>query len=139
MVVSDLDLLLMAGKCPCCPSIEPKAVPLVRASGTATLTPADQLWSTHRDKAVKLRMEGSGIASETPRTVHQLFLEAVEQCGDYPALKSKKEGQWVTLTWRDYYKQCRAAAKSFLKVCPNSLCNLDFDCSVFFNLVTSSL
>ncbi|XP_008334164.1 long-chain-fatty-acid--CoA ligase ACSBG2-like [Cynoglossus semilaevis] len=97
-------------------SLEPKAVPLVRASGTATLTPADQLWSTHRDKAVKLRMEGSGIASETPRTVHQLFLEAVEQCGDYPALKSKKEGQWVTLTWREYYKQCRAAAKSFLKL-----------------------
>ncbi|XP_031696558.1 long-chain-fatty-acid--CoA ligase ACSBG2-like, partial [Anarrhichthys ocellatus] len=93
---------------------EPKAVPLLRANG-APLAPADQLWSSSRHKAVRLRMEGSGPASETPITVHQLFLETVEAYGDHPALVSKKEGQWVTLTWRQYYEQCRAAAKSFLK------------------------
>ncbi|XP_075960855.1 long-chain-fatty-acid--CoA ligase ACSBG2-like [Anarhichas minor] len=95
---------------------EPKAVPLLRANGPAPLAPADQLWSTSRHKAVRLRMEGSGPASETPITVHQLFLETVEAYGDHPALVSKKEGQWVTLTWRQYYEQCRAAAKSFLKL-----------------------
>uniref|UniRef100_A0A8C2WGG6 long-chain-fatty-acid--CoA ligase n=1 Tax=Cyclopterus lumpus TaxID=8103 RepID=A0A8C2WGG6_CYCLU len=80
------------------------------------LAPADELWSTSRHKAVKLRMEGSGPASETPMTAHQLFLHTVETYGDHPALASKKEGQWVTLTWRQYYEQCRAAAKSFLKL-----------------------
>ncbi|KAK9522258.1 hypothetical protein VZT92_018735 [Zoarces viviparus] len=95
---------------------EPKAVPLLRANGPAPLVPAEQLWSTSRHKAVRLRMEGSGPASETPMTVHQLFLDTVEAYGDHPALASKQEGQWVTLTWRQYYEQCRAAAKSFLKL-----------------------
>ncbi|XP_040898803.1 long-chain-fatty-acid--CoA ligase ACSBG2-like [Toxotes jaculatrix] len=95
---------------------EPKAVPLSTANLTTTLAPADQLWSTSRDQAVKLRMEGSGLASETPITIHQMFLETVEKYGDFPALVSKKEGQWVTLTWRQYYEQCRAAAKGFLKL-----------------------
>ncbi|KAM8885391.1 long-chain-fatty-acid--CoA ligase ACSBG2-like isoform 2-T2 [Spinachia spinachia] len=95
---------------------EPNAVPLSGANGPAPLAPADQLWSTDRHKAVRLRMEGSGPASETPMTVHQLFLETVGTYGDRPALVSKEGGQWVTLTWRQYYEQCRAAAKSFLKL-----------------------
>uniref|UniRef100_A0A8C6UI25 long-chain-fatty-acid--CoA ligase n=1 Tax=Neogobius melanostomus TaxID=47308 RepID=A0A8C6UI25_9GOBI len=109
----------MAGKrgCPCCPNTEePKAVPLTSTSLATTLAPAEQLWTTSRDKAVRLRMEGSGPASETPITIHQLFLETVENYGDHPALVSKKDGQWVTLTYRQYYEQCRAAAKSFLKL-----------------------
>ncbi|XP_034450662.1 long-chain-fatty-acid--CoA ligase ACSBG2-like [Hippoglossus hippoglossus] len=98
------------------PPEEPKAVPLSKSTEVTTLAPADQLWSTRRDEAVRLRMEGSGRASETPITVHQMFLETVEHYGDYSALMSKEEGQWVTLTWRQYYEQCRAAAKSFLKL-----------------------
>ncbi|KAL3062561.1 hypothetical protein OYC64_002381 [Pagothenia borchgrevinki] len=95
---------------------EPRAVPLSTAKAQTALAPADQLWSTSKDQAVRLRMEGSGPASETPITVHQLFMETVENYGDRPALVSKTEGQWVTLTWRQYYEQCRAAAKSFLKL-----------------------
>uniref|UniRef100_A0A3Q3J2S7 long-chain-fatty-acid--CoA ligase n=1 Tax=Monopterus albus TaxID=43700 RepID=A0A3Q3J2S7_MONAL len=113
------DLSLMARKCGCpCYSNaeEPKAVSLLTASVATTLSPSDQLWTTSRDKAVKLRMESSGPASRTPITIHQMFLETVEQYQDHPALVSKKDGQWVTLTWRQYYEQCRAAAKSFLKL-----------------------
>ncbi|XP_044051319.1 long-chain-fatty-acid--CoA ligase ACSBG2-like isoform X2 [Siniperca chuatsi] len=97
-------------------SPEPKAVPLSTANATTTLAPADQLWSTSREKAVRLRMEGSGPASETPITIHQAFLDTLETYADHPALASKKEDQWVTVTWRQYYEQCRAAAKSFLKL-----------------------
>lgn len=107
----------MAGKynLPCCPRAEePPAVPLPTAT---TLAPARQLWSTRGDEAVKLRMENSGPGSEPPMTIHQMFKETVEAYGDHRALASKKEGEWVTLTWREYYQQCRAAAKSFLKVC----------------------
>ncbi|XP_056233183.1 long-chain-fatty-acid--CoA ligase ACSBG2-like isoform X1 [Seriola aureovittata] len=95
---------------------EPKAVPLSSANVATTLAPADRLWSTSRDEAVRLRMEGSGKASETPMTIHQMFLQTVDSSGDIPALVSKKEGQWETLTWRQYYEHCRAAAKSFLKL-----------------------
>uniref|UniRef100_A0A3P9A324 long-chain-fatty-acid--CoA ligase n=2 Tax=Esox lucius TaxID=8010 RepID=A0A3P9A324_ESOLU len=83
---------------------------------TVSLAPAEQLWCHSRDHAVKLRMTESGLGSEAPMTVHQMFLETVENYGDLPALSSKKDGQWVTLTWREYYQQCRAAAKSFLKL-----------------------
>lgn len=109
--------LLMAAKCVCCPNAEePRAVPLSTANLATTLAPAEELWSSSRDRAVRLRMESSGPGSETPVTVHQMFLETVERYGDHPALVSKKDGQWETLTWRQYYEQCRAAAKSFLKV-----------------------
>lgn len=98
------------------PAEEPKAVPLSSTSLSTTLAPAEQLWTTGRDKAVRLRMEGSGPASETPITTHQMFLETVENYGDHPALGYKKDGQWLTITYRQYYEQCRAAAKSFLKL-----------------------
>lgn len=98
------------------PAEEPKAVPLSSTSLATTLAPAEQLWTTSRDKAVRLRMEGSGPAAETPITTHQMFLETVENNGDHPALAWKKDGQWMTMTYRQYYEQCRAAAKSFLKL-----------------------
>lgn len=103
--------------CPCCSvTEEPKAVPLQSSNAPAALTPADQLWSTSRDKAVRLRMEGSGPASYTPITTHQMFVETVESFGDHPALAYKEDGQWMTMTFKQYYQQCRAAAKSFLRL-----------------------
>lgn len=110
----------MAGmhNCPCCHvAEEPKVVPMSTQSLATTLAPADKLWSTSRDKAVKLRMEGSGPGSETPVTIHQMFLETVEKSADQTALIFKQDGQSASLTWREYYEKCRAAAKSFLKVC----------------------
>ncbi|XP_033829074.1 long-chain-fatty-acid--CoA ligase ACSBG2-like [Periophthalmus magnuspinnatus] len=95
---------------------EPKAVPLSSTGLATTLAPAEHLWTTRRDEAVRLRMEGSGPAAETPITTHQMFLETVENNGDHAALAYKKDGQWVTVTYRQYYEQCRAAAKSFLKL-----------------------
>jgi len=82
----------------------------------ASLSPAEQLWSISKDKGVKLRMEGSGPGSETPVNCHQMFLETVSSYGDHPALAFKKEGQWESVTYREYYEQCRAAAKGFLKL-----------------------
>lgn len=110
----------MAGvrNCPCCHvTEEPRVVPMSTQSLATTLAPADKLWSARRDKAVNLRMEASGPGSETPVTIHQMFLETVERSGDQTALVFKEDGQTASLTWRQYYEQCRAAAKSFLKVC----------------------
>ncbi|XP_016361326.1 long-chain-fatty-acid--CoA ligase ACSBG2-like [Sinocyclocheilus anshuiensis] len=90
------------------------AIPLT--TGVVRLAPAQDLWSTVRNKPVKLRMETSGLGSEPPMTIHQMFLATVQKYGDYPALRGKKDGTWVTLTYKEYYQHARAAAKSFLKL-----------------------
>ncbi|KAM7019001.1 long-chain-fatty-acid--CoA ligase ACSBG2-like isoform 2-T2 [Tautogolabrus adspersus] len=86
------------------------------AEGLSDLAPADELWSTSREKAVKLRLEAAGPGSETPITIHQMFKKTVDTYGDHTAYAFKKEGQWVMVTWKQYYEQCRAAAKSFIKL-----------------------
>lgn len=65
---------------------------------------------------MKLRMGESGPAAETPLTVNQLFARTVERFGDRTALGWKEGEQMKKITYRDYYRECRAAAKSFLKV-----------------------
>ncbi|XP_027767113.1 long-chain-fatty-acid--CoA ligase ACSBG2-like [Empidonax traillii] len=86
------------------------------ADPKASSSPASRVWTTQRDGEVKLRMEDQGVGSEPPKTVHQLFQEAVNKYGDYYALASKKGGQWVRLTYKMYYDECCKAAKSFLKL-----------------------
>ncbi|XP_069505657.1 long-chain-fatty-acid--CoA ligase ACSBG2 isoform X2 [Ambystoma mexicanum] len=74
------------------------------------------LWTTSREGEVKLRMEESGIAKIPPITIHQLFRETVQKYGDYIALASKQGDQWTKLTYKQYYQECRNAAKGFLKL-----------------------
>lgn len=74
------------------------------------------LWTSQGHAEVKLRMGDSGLAAETPLTIHQMFTSAVERFGDYTALSWKEGEQQKNLNYREYYKTCRTAAKSFLKV-----------------------
>ncbi|XP_078530567.1 long-chain-fatty-acid--CoA ligase ACSBG2-like [Lissotriton helveticus] len=80
------------------------------------LAPADSFWTTRRDGAVRLRMEETGPASEPPVTTLQVFEESVQRFGDRPAMAVKRDGHWETTTYLQYHQQCRAAAKSFLKL-----------------------
>lgn len=106
----------MSPVCPCCPDHKDDEAAIPLKVGDVRLAPAEELWSTARDKAVKLRMDASELSSEPPMTVHQMFMATVQKYGDYPALRGKKDGTWVTLTYKEYYQHSRAAAKSFLKV-----------------------
>ncbi|XP_029466767.1 long-chain-fatty-acid--CoA ligase ACSBG2 [Rhinatrema bivittatum] len=74
------------------------------------------LWTSRCDGEVKLRMEESGMASLPPITIYQLFLETVEKFGDCVAIASKQGDQWIKLTYKQYYADCRNAAKGFLKL-----------------------
>ncbi|XP_053337634.1 long-chain-fatty-acid--CoA ligase ACSBG2-like isoform X1 [Clarias gariepinus] len=96
-----------------CKAADDEAIPF---TAKVYLAPAEQYWSTIRDRPVKLRMNKSGPGSEPPLTVHQMFQLTVDKFGDHPALCLKKDGAWVTLTYKEYQQQCRAAAKSFLKL-----------------------
>lgn len=61
-------------------------------------------------------MGESGVAAEAPLTINQMFTSAVERFGDYTALSWKEGEQTKSLSYKDYYKACRTAAKSYLKV-----------------------
>ncbi|XP_053318195.1 long-chain-fatty-acid--CoA ligase ACSBG2 isoform X2 [Spea bombifrons] len=75
-----------------------------------------KLWTTQRDGTVQLRIEESGVASLPPITIHQLFQESVGKYGDCVALASKQGDQWNKITYKQYYEQCRIAAKGFIKL-----------------------
>ena len=51
-----------------------------------------------------------------PTMVHEVLDAAVKNHGDRPALRVKRNGTWQTTTWRDYARDARRAAKSFLKL-----------------------
>ncbi|KAL2092811.1 hypothetical protein ACEWY4_012609 [Coilia grayii] len=98
----------------CCGStVEP--IPIYRQH-RVSLKPSEAIWSTERDKPVKLRLAESGPGAETPITIHQMFEATVDFHGDKPALRWKEEGKWNTLTYKEYHFQCRTAAKGFLKL-----------------------
>ncbi|XP_051950198.1 long-chain-fatty-acid--CoA ligase ACSBG2 isoform X2 [Xyrauchen texanus] len=75
-----------------------------------------ELWTSCRNGEVKLRMGESGPAAEPPVTVNQMFTSAVQRYGSYTALGWKEGEQWKSMTYSEYYKSCRTAAKSFLKL-----------------------
>nr|XP_048283464.1 long-chain-fatty-acid--CoA ligase ACSBG2 isoform X3 [Myodes glareolus] len=80
-------------------------------------TPAPlKLWSSHCDGEVLLRLSRHGPGHETPMTIPELFQESVERFGAHPALASKNDKRWDTLTFSQFYDACRKAARSFIKL-----------------------
>ncbi|XP_048454796.1 long-chain-fatty-acid--CoA ligase ACSBG2-like isoform X2 [Rhincodon typus] len=80
------------------------------------LAPATKLWTTSRDDAVQLRMEKTCCGAESPLTIAQMFNQSVASHGNRIALAFSLRNHWETLTYSQYYKECRKAAKSFLKL-----------------------
>lgn len=74
----------------------------------------EKLWTTVADGSVELRIDLS--CPQPPVTVHQTFMECVDKYGDLNALSSKKNGVWEHVSFLEYYKLCRQAAKGFLKL-----------------------
>lgn len=74
------------------------------------------LWTTQGDGEVKLRMTDSGLSAEKPLTINDMFTSAVKRFGDFKALCWSDGAQQKSLNYREYYQNCRTAAKSFLKV-----------------------
>lgn len=64
---------------------------------------------------MKLR-ECDAEANHTPNTVHGLLERIQREFPENVAMAIKRNGDWVKWTYREYWDQSRAAAKSFLKV-----------------------
>lgn len=78
-------------------------------------------WTTDPSKEVKLRVEDTGAASETPFTIIDMFQKAVDKFGDKPAINVKKMGAWQHWTYEKYFDNCQTLAKAFIEVIPSSL------------------
>ena len=79
--------------------------------------PRTKYFSLQPDDPVELLIGESGITAEEPISVGAFFKEAVRNYPDTTALGYKGEdGEWVKLTYTQYYDMCVRAAKSFLKV-----------------------
>ncbi|KAL8565267.1 hypothetical protein ACOMHN_001165 [Nucella lapillus] len=78
--------------------------------------PADCLWTTQRDRAVKLRTTPHGINAEKPITVVTLVHNTVNRLPNGTAMAIKREGQWVKWTYSQYLADIRTAAKAFIKL-----------------------
>ncbi|KAK7116001.1 long-chain-fatty-acid--CoA ligase ACSBG2-like isoform X2 [Littorina saxatilis] len=78
--------------------------------------PADTLWTTRRDGAVKLRVRNSGPGSETPITVPTLIKSIAKKIPDHVAMAIKRDGAWVNWTYAQYLADIHRVAKSFIKL-----------------------
>ena len=67
-------------------------------------------------ETVDIAMEEGGLAACEPLTVGQLMQRTVVRVPHRVALRYKTRDTWKDVTYRDYYNQCIAAAKSFIKV-----------------------
>jgi len=75
-----------------------------------------KVWSVEPGEAVDLASGSSAIESATPVTVGQVFRRTRDKYADRPGIKFKSEGNWISVTYAEYYSTCCKAAKSFLKV-----------------------
>ncbi|KAM3609225.1 uncharacterized protein V6R79_011334 [Siganus canaliculatus] len=83
-------------------------------SAGTPLAPAHCLWTVDSKGSVKVRTEEG--CQEQPITIHQMFKSSVKKFGNMFALASKKNNEWEKITYLEYYRFCRRAARSFIKL-----------------------
>ena len=77
---------------------------------------ARKKWTTNPAEGVDLLIGEAGLEAEAPLTVGRMFKDTAERLPDHPAHMYKENGEWKTITYKQHYDRCFAAAKSFLKV-----------------------
>ena len=73
-------------------------------------------WTTDIHTELPVKMKRAGPGSELPITVSQLFLDAVREGGDRPCLFVERDGQKLSWTWNEYYKNSILVAKALNKL-----------------------
>ena len=91
-------------------------IPELSVEGSDEVAPATSFFTTDRDGAVKLRMGTKEYQAEKPITVISVFKKTVERVPNNLALAVKRGGSWVKWTFKQYYADVIAAAKSFIKL-----------------------
>ena len=48
------------------------------------------------------------------QSIYQMFKATCEKYPDKPAYRSKKDGQWIPITWQEHQETCKKISKSFI-------------------------
>uniref|UniRef100_A0A8C6VTW0 Long-chain-fatty-acid--CoA ligase ACSBG1 n=1 Tax=Naja naja TaxID=35670 RepID=A0A8C6VTW0_NAJNA len=85
--------------------------PLLYSSKITYLVPMKKEELTQLDFRGFFHLQMDPTCSQAPITIHQMFLESLEKYKSLNALASKKEGKWEKITFSEYYRLSRKAAK----------------------------
>lgn len=84
----------------------------------------------------------SGPASATPLTVNTFLKKTALKFTDQPALRVKRNGEWRTWTWKDYYADVARGAKALIKLGlepHHGVCILGFNSPEWFISLLSAI
>ena len=86
--------------------------------GPDKIIPTDAVFVNKLNQAYKLRTDELDGKIVPPISIYTMFKRSVEQKPNHDALvfKNTPDGEWVRFSLLEYWKICRKAAKSFLKV-----------------------
>ncbi|VVC98520.1 unnamed protein product [Leptidea sinapis] len=85
-------------------------------NGPDQVLPADDFINWQPGGRVKLRIGSRGTSAEPPISVPGLLSRTVARYPDVPALYTKRNGKWESITYRQYKDQVRTVAKAFIKL-----------------------
>lgn len=89
---------------------------ILSVEGIDEVIPADSWSTTKRDGTVKIRMGNKGNQADQPVTLITVFKKTSERAPNHLALAVKRDGLWKKWTYKQYYADVCAAAKSFIKL-----------------------
>jgi len=79
-------------------------------------------WVTEADAYLEPKVSSGGPASQVPETIIDVFKQSFEAYSENPAMALKRAGpdgiiptEWKYWTYREYYTDCQAFAKSLVK------------------------
>ena len=75
-----------------------------------------QFTTIRPDEPVRIRETNHPSSSKAPVSVWSMIQETVRRCPDRPALTVKRNGGWVTWTYRQYEAEIVTVAKAFIKL-----------------------
>jgi hypothetical protein len=86
--------------------------------GPDKIIPSDALFVNKLNQAYKLRIEDLDGKIVPPISIYTMFKRSVDQKPNHDALvfKNSPDGGWIRFSLLEYWKICRKAAKSFIKV-----------------------
>ena len=69
-------------------------------------------WACDIQSELPVKCEKSGPGSEQPKTMPQLFEEAVKEGGNRDSLFVERGGKYISWTWNEYNQEARQFSKS---------------------------
>lgn len=104
--------------------------------GPNRLRQTDCTRTTDATQAVKIRIAKDGLGAEEPISIPGLLKRTVNNYGDYPAIRAKKDKtEYTTITYRQYEQHVHQTAKAFIKLgleAHHSVGVLAFNCAEWF-------